>query len=151
MAWCHQAPSHYLSQCWPRSLSPYGVTRPQWVKSSHCKSFQDWEPVDEIYRRPDIQISCSHCTTSQDTRIASPAMATRWHGPLIFNYLHAKFRRRNINMYLYFVIPPHWHAIDSWNSSSYKTRTYIFYIVNIMVANVLATQGARASATMILT
>ena len=32
MAWCHQATSHYLSQCWPRSLSPYGVIRPQWVK-----------------------------------------------------------------------------------------------------------------------
>ena len=32
MAWCRQATSHYLSQCWPRSLSPYGVTRPQWVK-----------------------------------------------------------------------------------------------------------------------
>ena len=32
MAWCHQATSHYLSQCWPRSLSPYGVTRSQWVK-----------------------------------------------------------------------------------------------------------------------
>ena len=33
MAWCRQATSHYLSQCWPRSLSPYGVTRPQWVKT----------------------------------------------------------------------------------------------------------------------
>ena len=33
MAWCHQAASHYLSQCCPRSLSPYGVTRPQWVNS----------------------------------------------------------------------------------------------------------------------
>ena len=33
MAWCRQAASHYLSQCCPRSLSPYGVTRPQWVKS----------------------------------------------------------------------------------------------------------------------
>ena len=31
MAWCRQATSHYLSQCWPRSLPPYGVTRPQWV------------------------------------------------------------------------------------------------------------------------
>ena len=29
MAWCHQASSHYLSQCWPRSM-PYGITRPQW-------------------------------------------------------------------------------------------------------------------------
>ena len=33
MAWGHQATSHYLSQCWPRFLSPYGVTRPQWVKN----------------------------------------------------------------------------------------------------------------------
>ena len=31
MAWCHQATSHYLNQCWPKSLPPYGVTRPQWV------------------------------------------------------------------------------------------------------------------------
>ena len=34
MAWCRQATSHYLSQCCPRSLSPYGVTRPQWVKDT---------------------------------------------------------------------------------------------------------------------
>ena len=32
MAWCRQATSHYLRQCWPRSMSPYGVTGPQWVK-----------------------------------------------------------------------------------------------------------------------
>ena len=31
MAWCRQATSHYLSQCWPRSMSPNGVTRPQRV------------------------------------------------------------------------------------------------------------------------
>ena len=29
MAWCHQATSHYLNQCWPRSMSPNNVTRPQ--------------------------------------------------------------------------------------------------------------------------
>ena len=34
MAWCHQAASHYLSQCWPRAMAPNGVTRPQWVNSS---------------------------------------------------------------------------------------------------------------------
>ena len=32
MAWCHQSTSHYLIQCWPRSIMPYGVTRLQWVK-----------------------------------------------------------------------------------------------------------------------
>ena len=25
--------SHYLSQCWPRSMSPYDVTSPQWVNA----------------------------------------------------------------------------------------------------------------------
>ena len=32
MAWCRQATSHYLNQCWPSSVLPYGITRPQWVK-----------------------------------------------------------------------------------------------------------------------
>ena len=32
MAWCRKATSHYLSQCWPRLVLPYGTTRPQWVK-----------------------------------------------------------------------------------------------------------------------
>ena len=36
MAWSHQATSHYLSQCWPRSTSAYGITRLPWVYvSSH--------------------------------------------------------------------------------------------------------------------
>ena len=35
MAWCRQATSHNLSQCWPRSLSPYGVIRPQWFNMAN--------------------------------------------------------------------------------------------------------------------
>ena len=47
MTWCHQATSHYLSQCWPRPMLPYGVTRPQWVnpsmeKYSHAQSSVEW-------------------------------------------------------------------------------------------------------------
>ena len=41
MAWCHWATSHYPSQCWPRSLSSYGVIRPEWVNWCYCISFQD--------------------------------------------------------------------------------------------------------------
>ena len=29
---CRQATCHYLSQCWPRCMSPYGVTKSQWAK-----------------------------------------------------------------------------------------------------------------------
>ena len=37
MAWCRQATSHYLSQCWPRYLSPYGVTKPLWATHVRLK------------------------------------------------------------------------------------------------------------------
>ena len=33
-SWCCQAISHYLSQCWPNSRSPYGITRLQVLNSS---------------------------------------------------------------------------------------------------------------------
>ena len=38
MAWCHQATSHYLSQCWRRSVLPYGIHRPQKVKPASLQS-----------------------------------------------------------------------------------------------------------------
>ena len=31
MDWCRQTTSHYLCECDPMSMSPYAVTRPQWV------------------------------------------------------------------------------------------------------------------------
>ena len=45
MAWCRQATSHYLSQCWLSPLSPYGVARPQWVHGRNgdiCYCFGHW-------------------------------------------------------------------------------------------------------------
>ena len=39
MAWCHVATNHYLSQCWPRSVSLYGITRPQRVITKY-KQYQ---------------------------------------------------------------------------------------------------------------
>ena len=30
MSWCLQAPSHYLSQCWPRSMALYDITTSRW-------------------------------------------------------------------------------------------------------------------------
>ena len=40
MAWCRQATSHCLSQCWPRSLLPYGVTGPQVKLTENLVCFQ---------------------------------------------------------------------------------------------------------------
>ena len=41
------APSHYLSQYWPSSMSPYGVTRPQWVKCMNWGNHEIWHEVNQ--------------------------------------------------------------------------------------------------------
>ena len=71
---------------------------------------------------------------------------------LTSNPLHAKIcHKRHKTISLIHIIPPHWHDTDSWNSSSFKTRTHLSYIVNIMVADALVSCVARASETVILT
>ena len=54
-------------------------------------------------------------------------------------------------MFTIYILTPHLHDTVDWTPSSYKARTYIFYMVNIMGADVLATQAARVLATMIFT
>ena len=67
------------------------------------------------------------------------------------NPLRDNFFRGNIkHISIFYVIPPHWYDAGGWNTSSNKTMTCLFYIVKIMAAAVLATQGARTSAVMIL-
>ena len=48
MAWCHQATSHYLSQCWPRYLLLYGVTRPQWVEHALFQNQNNVGSLDAV-------------------------------------------------------------------------------------------------------
>ena len=48
MAWCRQATSHYLSQCWLSSLSSYGIARPQWV---NCQLPSTWQKHTNVNRR----------------------------------------------------------------------------------------------------
>ena len=61
------------------------------------------------------------------------------------------FHRKHNTVSTMYVTPPHWHCTGSWNPSPCKKRTYLFYTVSIMGAGVLATHGARESATMTLT
>ena len=76
MAWCHQATSHYLIQCWPRSLSPYDVTRPQWVKcfapsnSSNCSFvlYNDVMMSIMVCKITGISIVCSKVYSRADKK-----------------------------------------------------------------------------------
>ena len=55
IAWCHQSTSLYMSQCWPRYMSPYGATRPNKLRQ---KSF----PICHHIFRPNVG---SHPWTNQ--------------------------------------------------------------------------------------
>ena len=59
--------------------------------------------------------------------------------------------RQHENILAFLIIPEHWEGTDSWNQSTWKTRTHLSCIVNTMVADDLATAGARSSATIVLT
>ena len=48
MAWCRQATSHYLSQCWPRSLLPYGVTTWANVDPDLCCHMESLGPMSYL-------------------------------------------------------------------------------------------------------
>ena len=59
---------------------------------------------------------------------------SQWVNPLCAKF----FQREHKHIFTFCVISPHWYHAGSWNPSSNKTRTYLFYIVNIMAADVLA-------------
>ena len=60
------------------------------------------------------------------------------------------FRKQPRKIYWKDIIPPHWHGTGIWNPYSWKTRACLFHIANVMAANDMATQGARASAVVLL-
>ena len=74
MAWCHQAPSHYLSRCWPRAVLPYGVNSPQWVNPCNASSTYIWLTLYMLNCFDKIKICTSiiyHFSTVQVVKILS--------------------------------------------------------------------------------
>ena len=67
VAWCHQETSHYQIQCWMRSMSPYGVSRPQrgninFESVCECKNIQS-RGLNNV---PNSQIPECTCSISQN-------------------------------------------------------------------------------------
>ena len=111
----------------------FTITIPAPYKSNHLCGLYSVEVAGYFASHPSSGNNDKH-QASSNYRITSIA-ACQWR----------------LNVFTFHVMSPHWQVIGSLNPSSYKTRTYLFCIVNIMVADVLATQGDRTSATLILT
>ena len=66
MDWHHHATSHYLSQCWPKSMRPYGITKTQWVKSDMTKDgkhkgiFVSTKNFNKKFQRDEILLLHGH-------------------------------------------------------------------------------------------
>ena len=98
MAWCRQATSHYLSQCWLRFMSPYDATRPQWVKVNYGVFFVstncDLCSVSVSVGCIQYRVALDHVTTAPGSICATSRSGQCWGyypGTLVFNTL----RRQN--------------------------------------------------------
>ena len=148
MSGFRQATSYYLNQCWPRSLTPHGVTRPQWVNPQTIeRNFQDMYSLRGFV-----------CWTNRSlTKLVDILQTTFWITfPKRKTYidlkpLRVKFCRGNINMYLEFMSFLNTDRTQAAEIRSQIRQGHTYITVNIMDADDLATQGARASAAMILT
>ena len=93
MAWCRQATSHYLSQCWPRSLSPYGVTRPELAN----RLTDEWVFRKQVYplekklypfgKKAKLFIFLGWRRTLQSCDVRSPVLVSSWYSLLGFRMM----------------------------------------------------------------
>ena len=78
MAWCHQAASHYLNQCWPRSQTPYGATRPQWV---------NWLAFPEYWQDLAWLTCCGQVTPHGNSDMGQHWLLCWQHQAIIWTYV----------------------------------------------------------------
>ena len=155
MAWCHQATSHYLSSCWPRSVKTRTTRTPAfrgypqpphdypyyWValdpksKQDKVKSYKFQEFVDGW--------------TDGQGETSIPPLQLRWEGGIMSKPLSCWncFRKIIICIFNNFT-KLSWSSY--WNPSLWKTRDLLFCTFNVMFADIMTMQGASALAAIIL-
>ena len=119
MAWCRQAPSHYLSQCWPRSLSPYVVIRPQWaIDIKRVWLLMWWLLALPSYMHLWYQL-CRLNAYMSSTGVSSDILVLKIGRKLM------KIERKFKHLYMYTEIKsaPHCHAI--WHHRTWSTLVQI--------------------------
>ena len=95
MAWCRQATSHYLNQCWPRSSMPYGVTRPQWVNTIMVAwLLMTWQSKETLSYRQVSNISRTKSQHLKDSRTALQLSLTNTLKPDVESKMKMQFEQR---------------------------------------------------------
>ena len=108
MAWCRQATSHYLGQCWPISMSPNGATRPQLVKGVSTRthqvpasfswkvygSAQSYMVYDQMWATSRRQNGMRNDVLSVSLNAVTKAIVlTHWPREFEWNFIYVIFKR----------------------------------------------------------
>ena len=104
MAQCRQATSHYLSQCWPRSLSPYGFTRLQCVNNLIIKETENFN---------------AYLTWWLSINKFCGAYSRSLWGSCVFNYYHWN-QSHHLKHYSW-EQKPCWQLISDWGFNAWST------------------------------
>ena len=135
MTWCRRATSHYLIQYWPRSMSPHGVTRPQWVNSARC---YDSEPIGEA--GPVSKTQAVNYLTEYATRLLTKFSSKTNHPwdwgneqfepyhPMLFHW-RGKFKENGNQMNMNFVmIYPYSTKYGNMTTTKQQNRIHFIFI-----------------------
>ena len=74
--------SHYLTQCWPRSISSYDVTRPQWVK--FCFPYGNVSQTVDSYSKPAWLYLCQFPYYQYPLYMVPYYNINHWGSPLVW-------------------------------------------------------------------
>ena len=77
------ATSHYLSQYWPSSMSPYGVIRPRWVKVEKFPFYKTYLKISFAkYRAILIKTQCDFCVHGRVSESYQIVIDIEWIHPI---------------------------------------------------------------------
>ena len=134
MAWCHQAGDHYLNQCWPSSMTQYGVPWPQ----SRCVNIFWWNFQDrsEIIQGTEVfQWGMDHHLDPHNSEAIISAMAIQITDVLIVcsTICSGADQRKHQNSASFtFVRGIHRWPMDSWEMFIYfRVAAVCCTVINI--------------------
>ena len=94
------------------------------------KAINKYNRLDNIVKKTIVYI---HIPLINDWPLSQPSY-------VVMHFNRDNFFRGNIiHIFTFYAIPPHLYDTGSWNPFSSKNGTYLFYMVNIMAVDVLAT------------
>ena len=112
MAWCRWSTGHYLSHCWPTSVSTYGVTRPQWVNTVYPKKYAHGFCF--------AVLCCGYTLTDFPISIRPTSLALRQS-----NDCPSASKETLMNMDKYFMWI-HYERLHNHNKAKHNKTVYIF-------------------------